>query len=525
MKALKAEKKADGQTYNRTKSDQDSVRYQQKTEPDFVGSGYYPPERFVPLLAKFSHPASATQRVQVFNQLQRHYGNRYVQRVVSAYRSQNVEEDDNKELASEIISKKGSGRPLEPGNQAVQRLFKSGVIQAKLKIGQPGDIYEQEADRVAEQVMQMPEPLVQRPLYEEERLQTKEIPGQTPEVTPDIESRINSIRGSGQPLPKSARAFFEPRFGYDFSSVCVHSNPEAADMARVLNARAFTTGRDIVFGAGQYTLGTTVGRRLLAHELTHAVQQSDVVPEALLMVTESSEVAEAEAETVGKAAALGQPVGETLFGSRLAVQFAPEEAGKGTKLAVPEKGGKAESKEGGVGGLYAKAYYLVFLKPMMEELWDQLHRKVEEHRRHLLALTCLAEAAQPGADTLDVIRFCETYEALKEVPVVGRIISFLEDTLKVPQAVTLGMKIITFLRPVVERERLKAATLIDFKKCISVAGILKHAKSPKEVMEATKQKALEVSKLISEIEKYADKMKDIEAELGIGKEASGTVGK
>ena len=167
------------------------------------------------------------------------------------------------------------------GNQAVQRLFKSGVIQAKLKIGQPNDIYEQEADRVAEQVMRMPEPRLQRQAEEEEEkeeetLQTKEIPGQTPEVSPDLESRINAIRGGGQPLPESVRAFFEPRFGYDFSQVRIHSNLEAAQTARALNAKAFTVGRDILFGAGQYTPATAAGRSLLAHELTHIAQQNDL---------------------------------------------------------------------------------------------------------------------------------------------------------------------------------------------------------------------------------------------------------
>jgi hypothetical protein len=199
------------------------------------------------------------------------------------------------------------------GNQAVERLFKSGVIQAKLKIGQPNDIYEQEADRIADEVMQMPNkqhiadsslrpiayghsfssidnkpyaishmpklkitPLIQRQVEEEEEeeiLQTKEIPGQTPEVTPNLEYRINALKGGGQPLPESVRAFFEPRFGYDFSQVRVHTETQAAESAQALSAVAYTVGRDIVFGAGQYTPDTTTGRRFLAHELTHVVQQ------------------------------------------------------------------------------------------------------------------------------------------------------------------------------------------------------------------------------------------------------------
>jgi outer membrane protein OmpA-like peptidoglycan-associated protein len=189
------------------------------------------------------------------------------------------------------------------GNQAVQRLFKSGVIQAKLKIGQPNDIYEQEADRVADEVMRMPEPSVQRQPEEEEEdliqtkplaeqitpliqkqmeeeeteekvLQTKGRTGQTPEVTPELESHIHALRKGGQPLPKSVRAFFGSRIGHDFSRVRIHSSPEAVGMARALNAKAFTTGYDIVFGERQYNPRTTSGKKLLAHELTHVVQQA-----------------------------------------------------------------------------------------------------------------------------------------------------------------------------------------------------------------------------------------------------------
>ena len=219
------------------------------------------------------------------------------------------------------------------GNQYVQRVVTG--IQAKLKIGQPNDIYEQEADKVADVVMRMPEPEVQRqveeekekkeeeliqtkpiseqitPLVqrqveeeeegelqakelsgqtlsvttneelrrqleeeEEEELQTKALPNQTSEVTSDLESRINAIGGGGQPLPASTRAFFEPRFGYDFSQVRAHTDAEADTLNRALNARAFTAGQDIFFRQGAYNLGSRQGRELLAHELTHVVQQN-----------------------------------------------------------------------------------------------------------------------------------------------------------------------------------------------------------------------------------------------------------
>jgi hypothetical protein len=183
------------------------------------------------------------------------------------------------------------------GNQAVGRLIKSEALQAKLKIGQPGDKYEQEADRVAEQVMRMPEPQavstntphtqracpacekdeLRLELIKEEKkedIKTKGTSGQSPQVTSEVENSINSMHGGGQPLPESLRAFYEPRFGQDFSGVRVHTDAKAAESARTVNARAFTVGRNVVFGAGEYTPGTSEGRRLVAHELTHVLQQT-----------------------------------------------------------------------------------------------------------------------------------------------------------------------------------------------------------------------------------------------------------
>ena len=186
------------------------------------------------------------------------------------------------------------------GNQAVEKLIKSGALQAKLKIGQPGDIYEQEADRVAEQVMRMPEPKasnetgVSNPALknsiqrkcpgcnkgtkvekedEGEKLQKKEVAGSTHEFAPELESSISAVRGGGQPLTESVRAFHEPRFGADFGQVRVHTDAKAAEAASSVNALAYTVGTNVVFGAAQYAPETFAGRRLLAHELTHVVQQ------------------------------------------------------------------------------------------------------------------------------------------------------------------------------------------------------------------------------------------------------------
>jgi len=161
------------------------------------------------------------------------------------------------------------------GNQAVQRLIKSGTLRAKLKIGQPGDKYEQEADRVAEQVMRMPEPGVQRhpEENEDEELQAKEQPGHTAQVPPQVAANIQSLKGGGQPLSHLTRSFFEARFDQDFSQVRIHRDAKASRTAKAVNARAFTLGQNVVFGAGEYSSGTSSGRKLLAHELVHVVQQ------------------------------------------------------------------------------------------------------------------------------------------------------------------------------------------------------------------------------------------------------------
>lgn len=178
------------------------------------------------------------------------------------------------------------------GNQYVGR-----VIQAKLTVGQPGDVYEQEADRVADQIMRMPEdgagsgvrisqqiqPLqIQRMCTaceeeEEDRIHRKEAGGAAPAVTPAVESRLNSTRGRGQPLPESVRTQMEPRFGTDLSRVRVHTGGEATALNRDLRAQAFTRQRDIYFGAGKYNPKSSSGQRLLAHELTHVVQQAGTV--------------------------------------------------------------------------------------------------------------------------------------------------------------------------------------------------------------------------------------------------------
>jgi Domain of unknown function (DUF4157) len=110
---------------------------------------------------------------------------------------------------------------------------------------------------------------------EEEPLQAKGEPRDTTEVAPSLEDRINSLRDGGSPMAERVRAYFDPRFRVEFSQVRVHADAHAGELARSVNARAFAVGRDIVFGAGQYAPETEDGKRLLAHELVHTIQQSE----------------------------------------------------------------------------------------------------------------------------------------------------------------------------------------------------------------------------------------------------------
>lgn len=173
------------------------------------------------------------------------------------------------------------------------RLLRSGSVQAKLVINEPGDRFEQEADRVARDVMRMPSPnappLIQRACKEceDEALSRKEISAALPiqrtcdECDHELESTVNDLfAGGGRPLGPSVRAFFEPRMGHDFGAVRVHTDAQADSLARSIHARAFTHSNHVVFRAGEYAPETSAGRALLAHELTHTIQQgaSSAVP-------------------------------------------------------------------------------------------------------------------------------------------------------------------------------------------------------------------------------------------------------
>jgi hypothetical protein len=191
------------------------------------------------------------------------------------------------------------------GNQAAQKLMRSNAgfdfgkigIQPKLRVSQPGDLYEREADRVAEQVMGMSvsNPISSPVSNEEERLDRKcsscEMKKEKEEemlnisrkhstlsnfeVSNEITNEISntSSRSGGYSLKPSIREYMESRFGYNFSKVRIHTDERAERSANSVNALAYTVGNDIVFGEGHYQPDTLEGQRLIAHKLTHVIQQ------------------------------------------------------------------------------------------------------------------------------------------------------------------------------------------------------------------------------------------------------------
>jgi hypothetical protein len=113
------------------------------------------------------------------------------------------------------------------------------------------------------------------------------------------------LRSQGQPLDSDTRVFMEPRFGHDFSRVRVYTDERAAESAQAVNALAYTVGQDVVFGTGQYKPETSAGRYLLAHELTHTIQQSmaDQSSSLQLSPSQSEDQLEQQAKSIARAVA------------------------------------------------------------------------------------------------------------------------------------------------------------------------------------------------------------------------------
>jgi hypothetical protein len=167
------------------------------------------------------------------------------------------------------------------GNKPNEMFFGPSTLQPRLEIGQPDDPYEREADRVADQVMRMPDPGIQMKCEgcdEEVQMnplvQRKSNTGGTQTVSPEISSAIRSKSGSGRPLPKRTQLEMSGKIGEDFSRVRIHDDDTAVQLSRDLGAKAFTVGNDVYFNRGQYRPDSGQGKKLLTHELVHTVQQT-----------------------------------------------------------------------------------------------------------------------------------------------------------------------------------------------------------------------------------------------------------
>ncbi|UCH43369.1 MAG: DUF4157 domain-containing protein, partial [Dehalococcoidales bacterium] len=148
-------------------------------------------------------------------------------------------------------------------------------LQPKASDIQRQDIPEEELQAKASDIQRQEEPEEEE---EEEAVQTKAGERSAFEVSGNLEQRIEAARGSGQPLQESTRGSLESQLGHDFNNVRIHNDAEADKLSRQLGAEAFTTGRDVFFKEGTYNPDSDHGQGLIAHELTHVVQQS-AVPE------------------------------------------------------------------------------------------------------------------------------------------------------------------------------------------------------------------------------------------------------
>lgn len=196
-----------------------------------------------------------------------------------------------------------------PMNKGFQSSGQQTIIQRKIEVGPVDDPLEREADAMADHVMRMPEPhLVQRKCAhceEEEKMQRKPLASfiqrkcahckeeeqahRKPLISfiqrressghdlvgegDQISSRIQATRGGGSTMNSTTKSFMESRFGADFSNIKIHTDSNAAGLSKDLNAQAFTIGNDIYFNDGKFSPGSDEGKHLLAHELTHTLQQ------------------------------------------------------------------------------------------------------------------------------------------------------------------------------------------------------------------------------------------------------------
>ncbi|MCP4130424.1 MAG: DUF4157 domain-containing protein [bacterium] len=185
---------------------------------------------------------------------------------INPYRTQTKTKDDKKLRRKQ---KPGSNPMVDyimhlqrtVGNRSVEQLVAGGALQPDSIMREINDCNAHEAHNASESLIRSKAPDIWLGL---KAIQARDA---------GVESGIRNMKGGGQSLSSSVARFYESRIGHDFSNVRVHTGPQADSLAKSINARAFTTGSDIFFAGNEYSPATRTGKMLLAHELTHVVQQ------------------------------------------------------------------------------------------------------------------------------------------------------------------------------------------------------------------------------------------------------------
>ncbi|KAB8140676.1 DUF4157 domain-containing protein [Chloroflexia bacterium SDU3-3] len=265
-------------------------------------------------------------------------------------------------------------------------------VQAKLTVNTPGDAFEQEADRVAEEVMRDPEePTTEQPSAGAATGGKLQRSGGA-EAGPVAEERIASMQsGGGAPLPASEQAFFERKMGHDFSKIRIHSDQNAADASKDLSARAFTVGNSIAFAPGEYQPGSAEGRKLLAHELTHTIQQTGGVATKRIQRKTPDHAGETAAPAAEQPAP-GQPAAE---GSAQAAEGAAQAQGNPPGAEVKAKADTSRrtspaAEEAGAGEPLAQS--------VQKAAEGGPRQALQEQAQKLGGQMLSADAKQPAAD-------------------------------------------------------------------------------------------------------------------------------
>jgi hypothetical protein len=187
------------------------------------------------------------------------------------------------------------------GNQATMRLLsrcvQSEMLQRKLPVSDPQEPAEQQAEQVATKVAKASASPAQS---------SRSSRHEPAEAAPDVIQQIQCA-GSGVQLPQATRDQMEPRFGADFGAVRVHSDSRANALAQALDARAFTVGSEIFFAKGEFAPESDQGKHLIAHELTHVVQQGHAAGPAALLRQEQEPTATNDAAPMPEQTAENQP--------------------------------------------------------------------------------------------------------------------------------------------------------------------------------------------------------------------------